>query len=268
MSNDYIQYNYYAELMNRIGGWLLKHKKQYKTRDAYGYFGKVSKKEALEKIILERYNNGEYSSDGLGAEYCECIIFDNAKDLSFLPNYVTGKDGRRWYKNEYVDFANRTSSYEGLHGASPKIIYIKPQTSTSTTYDYFISKFGTLTDFDSFLQKIRGRGYSYYYNSAYSNKTTIDRIYNKQGVNCTDSAQLGYRIAEKLGYEVHFLHIRCKKSGGHIRLKLRHKTNTGNQWIMRDPASVLNGSAITSNWCTDGTLIATDPKWIFDDLEA
>lgn len=52
--------------------------------------------------------------------------------------------------------------------------------------------------------------------------------------------QVYYRIAKSLGYDVQFVHVRCRVSGtGHIRLRLRHKKHTGGKWINRDPQRLL-----------------------------
>ena len=34
--------------------------------------------------------------------------------------------------------------------------------------------------------------------------------------------------------------------------------------IISDPAAVLNGGNIRFNWCTNGRLLAYDPKWIME----
>ena len=42
------------------------------------------------------------------------------------------------------------------------------------------------------------------------------------------TGQVYYRIAKSLGYDVQFVHVKCRVSGtGHIRLRLRHKKHTG-----------------------------------------
>ena len=258
-----ITYTYYAQLMNRIGGWLVKNKPTYKKRSIYGSIGRVADLGTLERVLLERYNKGEWNSDDLGAEYVECAIFDNT-DLSFLPNYVTAKDGNKIYKNEIIDMANRVSAYEILNGQHPRIIYRNPKADTDDTYNYFCKVFGKVNTIDDALAKVQGRGYGYYYNSAYNNKEAINRMKNGSGVNCTDSAQVFYRIAEKLGYKVQFVHVLCRGGDGHVRLRL----DKGNGWFYRDPAAVLDGEAITSNWCNPpAQTIAYDPAWIFTDLD-
>lgn len=169
--------------------------------------------------------------------------------------------------------ANRVSAYEVLNGVSPAIVYLEDPHGNGTTSDTtditlkrFTDKFGGVTDIDSCLNKIRGRGYGYYYNSKYNTQETINKIYNKQGVNCTDSSQLFYRLGLALGYNVQFIHVRCRSGTGHVRLRLKHSKHTGGSWIYRDPAAVLNGNSVSSNWCMNGTILAYDPAWIFSDL--
>lgn len=265
-----ITYNEYAYLMNRIGYWLVSNNKKFKTRSIYGYFDRVADYATIVQTIKARLT--AYQSDGLIAEYVECAIADN-QDLSFLPAYVTGSDGTKYYTNTFVSMANRVSAYEVLNNKSPAIVYVtdvKGNGTTSNTTDATLKKcreaLGTMNTIDEFLTRIQGRGYSYYYNSRYNTDTTINRIKNKQGVNCTDSSQLGYRIGTALGYDVQFIHVKCSSGSGHIRLRLKHDLNTEGEWILRDPAAVLKGNSIKSNWCTNGTIIAYNPSWIFSDL--
>ena len=267
MTQEYISYTEYCYLMNRIAYWLVKNGKKFNTRSVYGYFDRVSDYGTIIKTIQERGTN--YETDALISEFVECAIVDN-KDLSFLPNSVTGSDGTKYYTNTFVSMANRVSAYEVLNGKSPNIVNVTDTNTTSNTTDSTLQKcknaFGSFSTIDEFLTLIQGRGYSYYYNSRYNTDTTISRIKNRKGVNCTDSAQLTYRVAVALGYSAQFIHVKCKSGGGHIRLRLKHSTNTGGEWIYRDPASVLKGNNIKNNWCTNGTIIAYNPSWIFSDL--
>ena len=266
---EYIDYGNYVWMMNRIAWWLVNNNKtgQFKHRDVYGYFGRAADYNAVITAIRDRKGNKDLMLDTVIAEYVECAIHDN-NDLSFLPSYVTLADGKtKLYTDTYVDMANRVSSYEVTHGQSPSIVYLKKENTTNHNKDSvltaFESKFGKMTCIDDCLEAIYNRGYAYYYNSAYNTQTTINRIYNKQGVNCTDSAQLFYRLGVALGYEVQFVHVRCKSGTGHVRLRLRRN---GGSWFYRDPAAVLDGNGITHNWCSNGTIIAYNPSWIFTDL--
>ena len=52
-------------------------------------------------------------------------------------------------------------------------------------------------------------------------KQTINDASKGKGSNCVDWGQVYYRIAKSLGYDVQFVHVKCRVSGtGHIRLKL------------------------------------------------
>lgn len=263
---EYINLGEYWYIMNRIAWWLVKNDKKFKTRSVYGYFNRAADYGTIIKVIKERGDKVEL--DGLIAEFVECAIFDNT-DLSFLPNYVTCSDKKtRLYTDTFVDMANRVSAYEVLKGQSPNIVYIKKENATNETTDKvlkeFESYFGKVNYIDDVLEKIQGRGYAYYYDSQYNTSTTIKRIYNRQGVNCTDVGQLLYRLAIALGYEAQFIHVKCKGGDGHIRNRFR---KNGGDWFYRDGAAVLNGNNIGSNWCSPPAyVIAYNPSWIFTDL--
>ena len=268
---DQINIGEYWYIMNRIAWWLVRNNKQFNTRTIYSYENRVADYATIIQAIRNRGDNVEL--DGLIAEYVECAIYDN-KDLSFLPAYVTCSDGKtKLYTNTYVDMANRVSAYEVLKGHSPNIVYIKGENTVSgntKVLDEFEKHFGKCEYIDDAMEQIQGCGYAYYYDSAYNTSTTINRISNGYGVNCTDSAQLFYRLAydmnEKYGrnYEVQFVHVRCSSGTGHIRLRLRNGSN--GDWWYRDPSACLDGNSITYNWCSDGSVIAYNPSWIFDDL--
>lgn len=90
-----------------------------------------------------------------------------------------------------------------------------------------------------------------------------------KGSNCVDWGHVYYRIAKSLGYDVQFVHVKCRVSGtGQIRLRLRHKKHTGGNWINRNPATVADTTSgnVRAIWCEDGYLIAYNPSWIFTDL--
>ena len=139
----------------------------------------------------------------------------------------------------------------------------KPKSYSEEILDYFISKFGNVSCIDDALAKIRNRGYGYYYDDRYSNKTSIDRMRNGQGVNCTDASQLFWHIGKALGYDVKAIHIKCRGGDGHIRLQFN---KNGSGWFNRDPASVLDGECVECIWCGNGTYLATNPQWFMSNL--
>ena len=261
----------YWYCMNRIAWWLIKNNKQFKKRDLYGYGGKVVDLKTMETAIRDRGDNVEL--DGLVAEFVECAIFDNSTNLSFLPNYVVCSDRKtKLYADTYVDMANRVSAYEVLNGQSPRIVYLKKENTTNNSalavLNEFEKHFGICKTIDDALYAIWNKGYAFYFDSQYDTVKTIERVDDGDGSNCTDISQVFYRLAyginEKYGahYEVKFVHVRCKSGTGHVRLMLRN----GGNWFYRDPAAVLDGESVSHNWCSDGTIIAYNPSWIFTDL--
>ena len=162
-------------------------------------------------------------------------LFDVIKDnssLDFLPNYVMLKNGTKIDKAEYVDMAIRTEAFIRANGRLPAIVY----------------RMSKLPDYSDSTMKL------------------FIKTFNS---NCVDWGQVYYRIAKSLGYDVQFVHVKCRVSGtGHIRLRLRHKKHTAGNWINRDPAAVADTTSgnVRAIWCEDGYLIAYDPSWIFTDL--
>ena len=146
----------------------------------------------------------------------------------------------------------------------------KSNTSTvkithNEVFDYFVKVFGQVSTFDEALQKVKEKGYAYYYDDTYTNKQSIDRMKQGKGINCTDSCQVFYHIAKALGYSVSVVHVYCTGSGGgHVRLVV---TKGGKSWN-RDPACVLskNGKALSEIWCSNGKLLGTNPKWFMDNV--
>ena len=192
-----------------------------------------------------------------------------------LPNYIT-VNGLKMNVNDYTYMFSRILVYYDKNNALPNYAnvnskaFTRPTETTNTVYDYFVKTFGSFGDtIDGALEKIAGRGYGYYYDDVYSNKTSIDRMKNRQGVNCTDSCQVFYNIMlaliKKGKYKkVECLHVRCSGGDGHVRLRITH--NNGNTFL-RDPAAVLKSGSVTYNWCTSGyTLLAINPSWFMENL--
>lgn len=177
--------------------------------------------------------------------FARIIVYYNKNKA--WPNYAL------YYSNVYKTTTNSTNS-----SSTTKTV------SNDDVFKYFVKVFGNVTTIDGALGKVKDRGYGYYYDDTYTNKTSIDRMKAGYGVNCTDSCQVFWHIAKALGYDVHCLHVKCSGGDGHVRLKLRHKKHSNNEWFLRDPAAVLdkNGQPVSYNWCTSGyTLLATDPSW-------
>ena len=270
MSDEHVSFTFYTKLMNKIAGWLVVNNKKFNKRQGYGYFNRTADLGTIEKIAGDRYKNNKVEADSLIAEYTECAIHDN-NDLSFLPNYVVGDNGVKYFKQTYVNMANRVSAYEVLNNRSPAIVYLSRDDTTSANKNVLLDEakklFGDFKTCTGWLQKIAGRGYSFYYNDVYNNRDTLQRIYNRKGVNCTDSVELTYNILLGLGYTVQVIHVKCRSGTGHVRLRVKHAVYTAGDWEYYDPASVLNGEGVYSNWCMNGTVLAYDPAWIMNTIK-
>lgn len=204
------------------------------------------------------------------------------KQNGYLPNYVT-IDGKQ--KCSIILFMMQLSkivrSYK-INNKLPDKILInsndlnptptpKPQKSRSEKIlDEFEKYFGTCKYIDDALTKIQGRGYKFYFSDGYNMYETIKRVYNRQGANCYDIAEVLYHLAlgmnTKYGrnYQVQYLDVWCPVSGyDHIRIRLRN--GSSGDWFYRDGACVLNGGDVTSNWCgTSDNILEVNPSWIMD----
>ena len=165
----------------------------------------------------------------------------------------------------FTDDNKRLPNYCKFNSGIIKKNNASPVQSNDSVFKYFVKVFGAVKTIDEAFNKVKDRGYGHYFNDYLSNKQTIDNLKNGgQKPNCTDTCHLFWHIAKALGYDVIVEHVRCKSSGeGHVRLKLRHSKHTGGNWIRRDPACIVsaNGKALTEIWCSNGTLLATNPSW-------
>lgn len=204
--------------------------------------------------------------------YTMCAVKDN-KSLDFLPNYVTLKNGDVIDKAEHVDMAIRTEAFITANKRLPAIVYrmSKLPDYSDSTMKLFIKTFSfkgnTINEALAVIAK--NELYSKYFDSQKTDRKTINDAKVGKGSNCVDWGQVYYRIAKSLGYEVQFVHVKCRVSGtGHIRLRLKHKKHTSGNWIDRNPAAVAetNSGNVRAIWCGDGYVIAYDSSWIFTDL--
>ena len=252
--------------MNSIAYWLLQNKKKYKKRDHYQILTLKGNCNDMEKKAKKLGNNK------LVSMYTMAVIKDNSS-LDFLPNYVMLKNSTKIDKAEYVDMAIRTEAYIRANGRLPAIVYrmSKLPDYSDSTMKLFIKTFnykGNTID-EALAIIAKKKLYSKYFDSQKTNKKTINDAKAGKGSNCVDWGQVYYRIAKSLGYDVQFVHAKCRVSGtSHIRLRLRHEKHTGGNWINRDPAAVADtiSGNVRAIWCEDGYHIAYDPSWIFTDL--
>lgn len=194
------------------------------------------------------------------------------------PNNVVYKDYKISYE-VYTDMFARIVNYFYKKGKFPKQVNVnskafdKTVESAEQVYNYFckvLNNGKNVKTVDDALKLLDSKGYGFYYDDTYSNKQSIDRVKNRQGINCTDSMQVMMNVVntiiKKYGTykKVECIHVRCRSSGtGHVRMRILMKDGA---YIYRDPASVLDGSGVTSNWCLNGILLAVNPSWFMTNL--
>lgn len=155
------------------------------------------------------------------AMYTMAVIKDNSS-LDFLPNYVMLKNSTKIDKAEYVDMAIRTEAYIRSNGRLPAIVYrmSKLPDYSDSTMKLFIKTFnykGNTID-EALAIIAKKKLYRKYFDSQKTDKKTINDAKAGKGSNCVDWGQVYYRIAKSLGYDVQFVHVKCRVSGtGHIR---------------------------------------------------
>lgn len=202
-------------------------------------------------------------------------VVNFVKQNKRLPNFVDW-NGYRIRPALYIYAFAKIVKYYADNKKAPsycnfnsKVFEKEKPVSDDEVFNYFVETFGKVTTIDGAFEKVQDRGYSYYYDDKYSNKTSIDRIKLYYGINCTDACQVFWHIGKALGYEVRCIHVLCSGGDGHVRLQFKHPTNTGGEWINRDPAAILddNGASLTYNWCSSGyTLLATNPSWFLENV--
>ena len=197
------------------------------------------------------------------------------KENGRLPNYIQYGNYKIKMKvftyclAKIVVFYNENKQLPAYCNFNSKVFSKKEKVNTDDVFNYFVKIFGKVKTIDDAFNKVKERGYAYYYDDKYANKTSIDRIKSKWGVNCTDSCQVFWHIGKALGYDVRCIHVKCQGGDGHVRLQFRHKTNTGNKWINRDPAAIIaaNGQPLSYIWCSNGTVLAINPNWFLENVD-
>lgn len=183
----------------------------------------------------------------------ELYIASMSKAINYYWNHKTLPDTCNFYYNDFI----------------------KPEPTPTKTYpekvyDWFCETFNCKpTCFDDCLEYIGGKGYGYYYDDQFTNKESIQRMKKGNGVNCTDACHVFYNLARYFIQQgkyrkVQCIHVMCRGGDGHVRLRIQ--LNDGD-YFYRDPASVLDGNGIESNWCMNGTVVAYDPGWFMANLE-
>ena len=211
-------------------------------------------------------SNQIYKNDYL--DVCKKLVkfVENHKRL---PNYVSW-NGKKIRTRDYAYNLAKILVYFADHKELPNYnnintkIWVKPKEYPQEGYDYLVKKTGKkFKTLDDLLAYIRDYfNYEFYSDDKKSNKEVID----SRAGNCTDLLQMVINAAKAMGYDCKCIHVECRASGiGHVWGKFKHKVNTENTWINRDPSAVC-GNSVRNMWCEDGYLLATDPSWFLENL--
>jgi hypothetical protein len=198
------------------------------------------------------------------------------------PNYIIVQNKYRTYEPDYVDAINRVNAFYRRKSRYPKTINIiidnppknkpsKPTVYLSDKSDFLKSiakaiggKFNTFTEF---YNLVHNEIYAHYNNDIYPQGQAITRLQKNLPLNCSDFSQLGYKVANELGYVVRFVHAKCKVSGGHIYLQVKGK-ELGDKWVNADLAAAASDNSnypLGKVWCSDGKIVSYNDPWLILD---
>lgn len=254
-------------------------KKEYKKPSGIWsyYFAKeiLNPKKAIPKITIkgpEKSSGDHFSRQIYRSSYDDMAkrLVKYVENKEQIPNNI--KVGTKLMRvSDYTYMFSRILAYYAEHGAYPKYAnvnskaFTKPTETGNVVYDYVTKKTGrkfkTIDEVLTYVQK-HGR-YIFEFDDVRSNKEVTDCMCG----NCTDWLQWLWNMAKAMGYDCRAIHVKCRVSGtGHVRGQFKHPVNTGGKWIDRDPAAVADGGSITSIWCGDGYVLATNPSWFLANL--
>lgn len=140
------------------------------------------------------------------------------------------------------------------------------ETSTKSSFHQAVEKaVSSYSTFTEYYNKIKAKTWKGYYNDIYSQSEEIQRLANNQYLNCTDHSQLGFAVAQDLGYDAVYCRVTCK-SGGHITLKVKGK-ELGSNWVNVDLAAAAQSSYnLGSYWCSSyAKPVVIDESWLNSD---
>ena len=201
-------------------------------------------KESWDHIIKWKNNNG-----GVWPKYVDISKYHVGVDKINEETYKKMHD--RWNKWKNED-----------NGQEPNVIRIEDKTGSEgnnqpsnagSIQKKLMDAVGTFNTFTEFYNLCKGRTYQFYKNHKYSRDTSIQRLKNRQGLNCVDASLLGYALAKEMGYDVKFQETYCPKDNvGHVLLKVKGK-ELGSNWVIVDLAACIsvNSKALLGHyWCS------------------
>lgn len=165
----------------------------------------------------------------------------------------------------FKDMQRRFDTYWKAHNAQPDYVWtVKPATITRGPIQLACEKLlGSFTTFTEFYNKMKNKGYSYYYNDA---KTLKQELTTLRNLNCSDATQVGVLLAREMGYTARFCHVQCK-TGGHIYGQIRGK-EFKDTWIKFDLAAAMSTTShysLGNVWCSYAPIESYNDPWLESD---
>lgn len=185
-----------------------------------------------------------------------------------FPRYADTQDGKyRVMKDDLIDAGKRVEEFIRTNKRNPYNVTV---TATmikqrivgpiQSACEKLLGEFNTISKFANLC---RGRGYGNYYNDI---KTLEEEYQTIAALNCVDSTQLLCHLGAEMGYECHYIHINCLKSGGgHVLAKIRGKELTSYTFI--DLAAMMSTKTMATighGWCFDAIPVnaRVDESWL------
>jgi hypothetical protein len=195
----------------------------------------------------------------------------NPAEIFLRVNGVVQKTYVTWTKWS-TDLKPRWDNFCNSEGRNPAFIYINNPITKSAWHLAVEQHIGVYINFTQAYANIKGRGWIDYESLKYTLQQSFDEIKAKQPLNCSNWSLILYCIAKDLKiYDVHFQHVECATSGGHIRLVIMGgefpTVTIGNysQYTRVDGASradVNDEYPIGTVWCPNGTILSYDDQWL------
>lgn len=201
------------------------------------------------------------------------MAFRNNPENMRYPKYVSityNGVGYRVYEKDYKDAIARVKSFIASQRPPRNPLYVTVTAVKIETIrvvgpiqegcEKLLGEFNSLT---GFLNKCRGRGYGYYYGDV---RTLAEESTTIKNLNCTDGSQLLVHLGKEMGYECHYVHIKCLVSGGgHVIAKIKGKEFSNYTYI--DLAAMLSTTTMATigkGWCFDAIPVngVVDPPWL------
>jgi len=155
----------------------------------------------------------------------------------------------------------------GLLPVTPISNKVKTTVSTvtkGTIQTAIEKKLGTFSNFTGFYNKMIGRGYKH---ESGDTETLSQELSDLADFNCSNATQVGVKLAREMGYTARFVHVICKKSGGHIYGEIKGK-EFGSNWKKFDLAAAMSvgtKAPLGTGWCFDVTPISYNDAWLESD---